>query len=62
MKKGDLSKFIEDAARWRVLQRTIEDIREHYAGADPDEIQLIVDEALSEVRAERRAKQHSEKS
>lgn len=62
MKKGDLSKFIEDAVRWRVLQRTIEDIREHNAGADPNEIQRIVDEALSEVRAERRAKQHTEKS
>ena len=62
MKKGDLSKFIEDAVRWRVLQRTIEDIRERNAGADPDEIQCIVDEAVREVRAERRTKEHAEKS
>ena len=55
MKKGDLSKFVEEAVRWRVLQRTIQDIRERNAEADPDEIQLIVDEAASEVRAERRA-------
>jgi Ribbon-helix-helix domain len=27
MKKCDLSKFIEDAVRWRVLQCTIQDIR-----------------------------------
>ena len=62
MKKGDLSKFIEDAVRWRVLQRTIEDIRERNAGADPDEVERIVDEAVSEVRAERRTKKRAEKS
>ena len=62
MKKGDLSKFIEDAVRWRVLQRTIEDIRERNAGADPDEVQRVVDEAVSEVRAERRTKKRAEKS
>jgi hypothetical protein len=61
MKKGDLSKFVEDAVRWRVLQRTIQDVRERNAGADPDEIQRIVDEAVREVRAERRAKEHAEK-
>ena len=56
MKKGDLSKFIEEAVRWRVLQRTIQDIRERNADADPDEIQRLVDEAVVEVRAERRAR------
>jgi hypothetical protein len=55
MKKGDLSKFIEDAVRWRVFQRTVEDIKARNAGADPEEIQRIVDEAVREVRAERRA-------
>ena len=56
MKKGDLSKFIEDAVLWRVLQRTIQDIWARNADADPNEVQRIVDEAVSEVRAERRAK------
>jgi len=55
MKKGDLSKFIEEAVRWRVFQRTVEDIKARNADADPDEIQRIVDEAVGEVRAERRA-------
>ena len=62
MKKGDLSKFIEEAVRWRVLQRTIQDIRERNADADPDEIQRIVDEAVSEVRAQRRAQPKAAKS
>jgi len=62
MKKGDLSKFVEDAVRWRVLQRTIQDIRARNADADPDEIQRIVDEAVAEVRAERRAGQKADKA
>ena len=55
MKKGDLSKFVEDAVRRRVFQYTVQDIRARNADTDPDEIQRIVDEAVSEVRAERRA-------
>jgi hypothetical protein len=61
MKKGDLSKLVEDAVRWRVLQRTIQDIRERNAGAGSDEIQRIVDEAVTEVRAERRTKEPAKK-
>jgi hypothetical protein len=56
MKKGDLSKFVEEAVRWRVLQRTIQDIWQRNADADPDKIQRLVNQAVSEVRVERRAK------
>jgi hypothetical protein len=56
MKKGDLSKFIEDAVRWRVFNRTVQDIKARTAGIDTDELQGIVDEAVREVRAERRTK------
>ena len=62
MKKGDLSKFVEDAVNRRVLQCTVQDIWERNADADPDEVQRIVDEAVSEVRAERRAKQKADKA
>jgi hypothetical protein len=62
MKKGDLSKFIEDAVRRRVLQCTIQDIRTRNADANPDEIQRVVDEAVSEVRAERRPKRNADKT
>jgi hypothetical protein len=55
-KKGDLSKFIEEAVRWRVFHRTVEDIRERNADADPAELQRIIDDVVSEVRAERYAK------
>ena len=62
MKKGDLSKFVEDDVNRRVLQCTIQDIWERNADADPDEVQRIVDEAVSEVRAERRAKRKADKA
>lgn len=56
-KRGDLSKFIEDAVRRRVLQCTVQDIRARNADTDPDDIQSIVDEAVSEVRVARRVRQ-----
>ncbi|HWZ44621.1 MAG TPA: ribbon-helix-helix domain-containing protein [Candidatus Saccharimonadales bacterium] len=61
-KKGDLSKFIEEAVRRHVLQCTIQDIRTRNADADPNEIQRIVDEAVSEVRSERRTKHKTDKT
>jgi hypothetical protein len=57
MKKGDLSKFIEEAVRWRVFHRAVKDIKARNADADPDELERIIDEAVAQVRAERRAKQ-----
>lgn len=61
MKKGDLSKFVEDAVNRRVLQCTVQDIWARNADADPDEVQRIVDETVSEVRAERRIKGKTDK-
>ena len=62
MKKGDLSKFIEEAVRWRVFHRTVQDIKSRNGDTDPGEIQRIVDEAVAEVRAERRIKQRADKA
>lgn len=61
-RKGDLSKFIEEAVRWRVFNLTVQDIRERNSDIDPDELQRIIDETVSEVRAERYAKAKAEKS
>jgi hypothetical protein len=61
-KKGDLSKFIEEAVRWRVFHCMVQDIRERNAGTDPDELQRIIDETVREVRIERHAKAKAEKA
>jgi hypothetical protein len=58
MKKGDLSKFIEEAVRWRVFHYTVQDIKARNAATDPDELQHIIDDAVRDVRAEHRAKVH----
>jgi len=56
MKKGDLSKFIEEAVRWRILSRTVRDIKARNANVKVNELQAVVDAAVREVRAELRAK------
>jgi hypothetical protein len=56
MKKGDLSKFIEEAVRWHIFNRTVQEIKARKAGAAPDELQAIIDAALREVRAQRGTK------
>jgi len=62
MMKGDLSKFIEEAVRWRLFHRTVQDIKTRNADAHPDDLQRIVDAAVREVRAERRARRKADKA
>jgi Ribbon-helix-helix domain len=53
LKKGDLSKFIEDAVRWRVYDETVRETRAQNANLPPEEIEAAIDEAVAAVRAER---------
>jgi hypothetical protein len=55
LRKGDLSKFIEEAVRWRVLDRTAADVRERLGKTDPRELQALIDDAVSKVRSEQAA-------
>lgn len=52
-RKGDLSRFVEQAVAREMLRETIREIREDNAGVDPDEVRRIVDEELAEVRRAR---------
>ena len=49
LKKGDLSKFIEEAVRWRVFDQTLAEVREKFADLPPDELQAMIDEAVTRV-------------
>ena len=51
MKKGDISKFIEEAVRWRIFHRSVQDARKAFADVPPDELQKMIDEAVDDVRA-----------
>ncbi len=50
MKKGDLSKFIEEAVKWRVLDQTMAEARSKFADLPPDALQSIIDEAVVATR------------
>jgi len=50
MKKGDLSKFIEDAVKWRLFDLTLNEAREGFSDLDTDEMEALIGEAVSAVR------------
>lgn len=52
MKKGDLSKFVEDAVRWRMLDRTVQAVKDRNQDLSPDLLEATIDEGTREVRAE----------
>jgi hypothetical protein len=51
MKKGDISKFIEEAVRWRIFHQIVREARAAFADVSPDELQKMIDEAVEDVRA-----------
>jgi len=54
LKKGALSKFIEDAVRWRLFDETVQQARERFADMPPQEIEALVDQAVQAARQDRR--------
>lgn len=54
LKKGDLSKFIEDAVRWRVFDQTLIETRAGFADLAPEALQDLIDKATEAVRNDMR--------
>jgi hypothetical protein len=50
MKKGDLSKYIENAVKWRLLDQTLTEARERFADMTPEALDTLIDEALAASR------------
>jgi hypothetical protein len=50
LKKGDLSKFIEEAVKWRVLDQTIAEARGKFADMPPEQLESVIDEAVTAAR------------
>lgn len=53
MKKGDLSKFIEEAVRWRIFHETVRDTRAAFADVPAGEMRKQIDAAVDDERAKR---------
>lgn len=49
-RKGDLSRFVEEAVNREVLRETIRDVQARNAGADSRDIERLVDEELEATR------------
>ncbi len=54
MKKGDLSKFIEDAVKWRVLEQTMAEARGKFSDLEPEALSDLIDEAVNATRQAQR--------
>ena len=53
LKKGALSKFIEDAVKWRLFDETVNEVRQAFADVPPAELHNMIDEAVAGVRKEK---------
>jgi hypothetical protein len=49
-RKGDLSRFVEEAVNREILREPIRDVQARNADAAPDEIEALVEEELCEIR------------
>ena len=52
-KKGDLSRFVDEAVRRRVLDLTVRQVKNRNAGFDQREILDLIDEEVAAARAGR---------
>lgn len=50
-KKGDLSRFVEDAVNREVMRETVRDIQARNAHVDPAELERLIDEEMSAARS-----------
>jgi Ribbon-helix-helix domain len=49
-RKGDLSRFVEEAVQARIWEMTVEQTKAQNAGKSPEEIEATIDEALAWAR------------
>ena len=52
-KKGDLSRFVDEAVRRRVLDLTVRQVKDRNARYDQQEILDLIDEEVDATRADR---------
>jgi hypothetical protein len=49
-KKGALSKFVEDAVKWRLFDHTVDQASEAFASVPASELRDTIDDAILNVR------------
>jgi hypothetical protein len=53
-KKGELSRFVEEAVNKHIFDTALMAAREHNKDVDPDELEKMIEESLEWARAQRR--------
>jgi hypothetical protein len=51
-RKGDLSKFVEEAVRWRVLDKAVAETKAQNAHVSPEELETAIHDAVRAIRAD----------
>ena len=52
MKKGEMSKFIEESVRWRVFDQSITEVQSKFSDMPSDDLQALIDEATLSAKNE----------
>jgi hypothetical protein len=55
-KKGAPPKFVKDAAKWRLFDRTVSQVRNAFSDMPADQLKHMTDKAVASVRKEKRRK------
>jgi len=54
MKKGDMSKFIEESVRWRVFDQSMTEAQSKFSDMSSTDLQSLIDEASLSIQNEMR--------
>jgi len=54
MKKGDLSRFVEDAVRWRMFDRRVQSLKDRNQDVSAGDLEAEIDKAVRAARKEGR--------
>jgi hypothetical protein len=52
MKKGDLSRFIEESVKWRLFDLTLDEARAGFDELTPDAFDSLIAEAVNDARGQ----------
>jgi len=53
LKRGALSKFVEEAVKWRLFDQRVSEVRQAFADIPAGQLENLIDEALASVRKEK---------
>ncbi len=56
LKKGALSKFVEEAVKWRLFNQTVGEVREAFAGVPAGELDEMIGKAVKSARKDKHRK------